>query len=216
MAIRLIDGNGSPHNLNFIAYSGKRQVSADAHHILGITAGQHADDCRCRRRICHTKLPDAKQRYAVFGQLMGIADNFQQQFFGLRAAHCRALGNIAAAACHAHIHHARNRFSINTDVNHMYLCPRLRGQDANAGGSTRHIGCLNSRNNFRRNGNPFIPHAVIGAHHQHRFAMHVRHTLQARHSGQLHGERFKPTKTSRRFKQSVDMLLCTQHRSAIR
>ncbi|SBW26969.1 hypothetical protein BN4901_3630 [Citrobacter europaeus] len=32
----------------------------------------------------------------------------------------------------------------------------------------------------------------------------------------MHGERFEPPKASRRFKQAVDMLLCTPHRSTIR
>ena len=191
MAIRLIDGNCPAHNVYLIPHPRKRKVSANTHDFLSITAGQHADNGRRRCGICHTKLPDAKQRYTVFCQFMGIADDFQQQLLGLRTAHCRAFGYIAATACHTHIHHTGNRFSINPNIYHMNLRPSLSGQDADAGRSTRHIGSLNSRDNFRRNGNPFIPHAVIGAHHQHRFAIHMRHTLQARHPGQLYGERFE-------------------------
>ena len=98
----------------------------------------------------------------------------------------------------------------------MHLRARLRRQYANAGFAQRHIRRLNRGHRFWRNGDPFVPHAVVGAHHQQRLFFHLRHTFKTGHARQLHGKIFKASKASGRFQQTINMKPGARHRAFIR
>ncbi|SBN25140.1 Uncharacterised protein [Klebsiella pneumoniae] len=189
--VGLIDGDSPPHHLHLVANLRQRQIGANPDHLLRIAAGQDADD-RCRRRgIGHPQFADAKQGNALLGQRAGVAHHLQQQLLPLLTAHRRTAGNIAAAPRHPHIHHAGQRFAIDTDINYMHFRPGLGGEHADAGGAAGHICRLDGGDRLRRNRHPFVPHSMVGAHHQQGLFRHLRLAAQAGHSRQLHRQRLQ-------------------------
>lgn len=63
-----------------------------------------------------------------------------------------------------------NRFGVNTDVNHLNISPGLRCQHANTGILTGHVDRTDSGHSLWRDGNTFMPDAVVGAHNHDSFA----------------------------------------------
>ncbi len=57
--------------------------------------------------------------------------------------------------------------------------PGLGGEHADAGGAAGHICRLDGGDRLRRNRHPFVPHSMVGAHHQQGLFRHLRLAAQA-------------------------------------
>ena len=199
VCLRLIHSNCPADDIGFVSQLRYRQVSADAHHILRIVTGKHADDRRRRRGVRHPQFTNAEHAYALRRQFSRIANAGQQQRRRLFPAHCRRPGNIAAAARHFHIHQTRDRIRVDTGIDHMHLRARLGRQHADAGIFAGHVYRLNRRDGLRRDRHPFVPDAVIGAHHHNGFFRQLQLSPQPRHSGQLDCQRLQSPQAARWF-----------------
>ena len=133
-----------------------------------------------------------------------------QQMFCIGIRHCRAFGDIAAAACQFQGNHVIDRIAVNADIHRQHAGAVAAGNRADAGQLFLNIAGLDSGDFLRGDGDTFCKYAVIRTHHNNFFRQIIR-MVNPRHSGKMYRQIFQAAETARRLGQSVDMLLCRLH-----